>query len=46
MGEVIVELDKETAEMFEEIKKYLGINDDSEALKNTILWFIKERLKL
>ena len=36
MGEVIIELDKETAERLEEIKKYLGINDDSEALKNTI----------
>ncbi len=46
MDEIIVELDKETAEMLEEIKKYLGTDDDSEALKDTILWFIKERLKL
>ncbi len=39
-----VELDKETVEKFEEIKKYLGIEDDAEAWRYIIKWFIRKKM--
>jgi len=40
---IYIELDEETAKKFEEIKRYLGIDDDVEALRQLCLWFLEKK---